>query len=165
MPKLLRSIAFLLLAAGCGGAPTAPAPYTPLVLSAGSYTLTMSPKLTLSISNGVTLGAMACIGSSATSMSVPVEVTREGAAWVVRPESGTLTLRLVDDGARFEGSIEGTSSHAGMTASIDKPLATTGSVVGSGPVAAAGDINGSVAFSSASSYTSCSSNGWTLFRR
>lgn len=160
----------LWLLSACGGGPAAPSLPGAFVLSAGLHTLEIKVwHPTHTNPYGFSSSQLVCEGSGVSSASLPVIVSREGASWVVRSETGDLTLRVAEASAGHEGTMAGsaTAPIGGVTVVVSDggqgpahlpPGAASAANVG-------GRIEGKVRFVRGDQEQSCSANAWILSRR
>lgn len=167
------SVGALLLAlscAGCGSGPAAPSLPAAFALSAGPHMLTVSVwHSTHTNPYGFTSTLLVCTGSGPTSLSVPVVVTREGASWMARAESGTLMLTLADAAADHQGAMFGSATVGDVTVAVhdggtlDGPASLPPGAASTTSIG--GRIEGAVRFITSGGEQSCSNNAWALSRR
>lgn len=152
------ALAVVLLAAACGGSPSAPNTPARYVLAAGAFTLNLSPApVTICMTIGPGAGM---------SMSIPVTLDRIGMAWVARPATGTLLITMTETSAGVEGALEGAYTLGGTTVTIAAPgTAATISASTLGAPYLAGPIQGDVRYTSAGAQSSCTANNWSLTPR
>lgn len=175
MRRAAPALLLLAVSAGCGGgSPAAPAAPALVSLDAGRYTLRIfTQPSTHQTQNGVTPSTFVCliIGSrpSGESVSMPVDVARDGARWSVRTlADGSLRMRLEQLPGAVSGTLEGQASANGVTVTIgDSPQHLSPATVQGVPNtwSIAGEVSGDVTFSGAGGSQSCSSNGWSLVRQ
>ena len=166
----------LAMAAACGGSsPLAPAVREPVTLSTGRYILRIFNAPQLKTVDGFTTSVMLCISvgrvSGSDSISVPVDVTRDGEDWVAGlATAGTLELRFRETAGALAGSLRGEAETVGLRllvraedADAQGPAAVTGLRDANG---IGGQVHGEVLFSSTTGgYQSCSTNAWSLVRQ
>lgn len=165
----------LLLLAGCGGStPTAPGPPSNVSLSAGRDTLRIFNAPQLKMIDGFTTSIMLCVSvgrvSGTDAISVPVEVSRDEADWLVRATSGgTLEMRLRETASTLSGIVRGQAESGDTLVRVyaeggDQAAAAT--VTGSVGTGIGGQVHGEVMFSSKTGgYQFCSTNSWSLTRQ
>lgn len=175
MRRAASALLLLAAAAGCGsGSPTSPGTPATVSLEAGRHTLRIFTKTTTHLGPaGERFEAWVCVGigirPDGASVSLPVDVERDGEGWTVRVvPDGALWMRLADTPGSLHGTLEGQASAGDVTVTIgDSPQhfspATVSGAAGSWSFE--GDISGHVTFSRGGGSQSCSSNGWSLVRQ
>lgn len=164
MRRRLAPVLATIAVCACGASPAAPVPIELFRLSSGPHTLTIQIAPTITTNPlGFTSSIMVCVGSGNGSVSIPVDVMREGDIWIARPAAGSLRLHLRETGSGVEGSLEGSASQAGTTVVVNNgvqpavlPATTYGGAAVGGPV------EGGIRFVTAQTEQSCSSNAWSI---
>lgn len=164
----LLPVIVLLLAAGCGGGPTAPSSSRApaVVLLPGTYTLTVSQGTAPGgLSGGATTSLMVCLSSglsAPTSVTIDVPLVADGER--VRGSVDQLSLVLAPSGVGVSGPAQGrvtTATGLGLTLGEgDQPTILSGVVNSRG--ALEGTIEGRVQLSFGTSTSSCNQNSFRL---